>query len=181
MNTKPGKFIPFFLPFNEKGNFLSSNEQAMRIIHYASQMLEAGAKGVAITYSANYDQTQTIQKTYSTGNWHTHTSGANQASVMAALEELQNTIYAPLQHKIRIAPITTMTYSNYGGKTHDQVLINDLSNVESLLQDGWYLLGWINQHTSPAFAIGGGISQLPANLSNLIQAKLKEFQENYPG
>lgn len=179
MDNKAGKFIPFFLPFSENGHYLTSEEQAMRITNYAQELIAKGAIGVAITYSANYDQTQRIAQTYSEGNWNTHTSGANQAAVMTALEELQIISHKNLQHKIRIAPITTMTYSDYGGKSHEEVVVDDLYKIEDLLRKGWMVLGWMNQNTAPNYAVGGGIAELPEKLSALIQANLKEFEKRY--
>ncbi len=176
----PGTFYPWLLPFMEHGNPVSPQQQAMRIIGEAEKRIGSETPGFGITYSANYDQTQTIRNTYSQGGWRTGTSGSNQAEVMRCLETLLATEFSQWQFKIRIAPITTMTYSDFGGLTHRQVVENDLSAIRDLLNDGWIVAGWVNQHSHPDFAVGGGIAQLPRDLSQLIQKTLRQFCLDFP-
>jgi hypothetical protein len=176
-----GRFINFYLPFAEHGNFITSQEQAKRIIARTEEQIKLGCKGVAITYSANYDQTVRINATYQSGQWHTHTHGANQAEVISALENLLENEFKHLQYKIRIAPITTLTYSTFGGNTHEEVVVQDLQNIKALLDANWCVHGWINQVSAPHYAVGGGIAQLTPEISARIQKTLKEFANQYPG
>lgn len=172
-----GKFISFNLPYIENGKSLSGEAQALRILNFAEDMLSHNKYlGVAISYSANYDQTLHINNCYKNKQWYTGTNGANQASVMNAMEELLNDRYHNLQGKIRIAPITTMSYSGFHGKTHEEIILNDLKNIETLVRAGWCVLGWKNQTSSPYFAVGGGIANLPQPLSELIQNKLRALE-----
>ena len=101
---------------------------------------------------------------------------------MKALEEqieASDRILAPL---FRIAPITTMTYESngYDGRTQEAVVREDLAHIRSLLDEGWYILGWMNQETQPAYAIGGGISgPMDSDLQDIIQRSLTEFAIEY--
>ncbi len=175
----PGQFIDYYLPFIEQGKPLTAQEQATQILTKATKCIESGCTGVAITYSANYDQSIRINETYQNGQWQTHTNGANQAQVIFQMEELQENQFRNLQSKMRIAPITTLTYSTFGGKSHKQVVNDDLENIKRLLDHNWTVLGWINQISAPDYAVGGGIVQLPAELSSMIQKTLKEFSQRY--
>lgn len=180
-----GQFIDFYLPFiDAAGNRVADSEQAQQILTKATALIAAGAKGVAITYSANYDQTVEIGKTYGAGDWNTHTSGSNQASVMMNMEILMGSTESALAHTMRIAPITTMTYNTigngYGGHTHKEVVEQDLKNIKSLLDDGWAVLGWINQKSKPNYGVGGGVTKsLPTELKDLIQTTLKQYSKSY--
>jgi hypothetical protein len=176
----PGTFFPFFLPYAENGLPVSAEEQASRIIAEARKLLNAGAPGFAITCSANYGQTMDIRKAYSTGEWHTGISGANQAEVMRCMESLLEKEPPALRDKIRIAPITTMTYSGFGAQTHEQVVRNDLSEIGKLLESGWMVAGWVNQRTDPDYAVGGGIARLSDDISTLIQKTLQQFSLEFP-
>ena len=175
-----GVFLPFYLPFVDHNTRVPSVIQARRILDYAEQLLSGEIAGVAITYSANYGQTQHIRKCYDSGEWKTGISGANQAQVMTELESLLENEYQALQNKVRIAPITTMTYDNYGTFTHLQVIEQDLMGIRKLLETGWVVLGWMNQNTSPLFAVGGGIAMLAGELDNLIQDNLLHFSREFP-
>ena len=180
-----GHFIKFLLPYkDDKGNYLSSGAQAHSVIEEAKKRINAGAKGVAITYSANYGQTLAIHKTYKAGDWNTHTGGANQAGVITAMEKLMGTTETSLQGKLQIAPITTMTYepNGYGDYTHKEVIEADLKYIKTLLEQGWDVLGWVNQDTNPDYAVGGGVARsldqhnkpyFPKELSDLTQETLK--------
>ncbi len=173
-------FINFHLPYkDENGAFVSSEQQARSILDKAQTLIDSGVKGVAITYSANYGQTVNIHKVYNAGEWFTGTSGSNQADVMTKMEKLMETEYSDLQHLLQIAPITTMTYEikdgGYGGKTHQEVVEADLAYIKQLLDKGWTVLGWINQDSSPLYAVGGGIASLPIVLDNLIQDTLSQY------
>ncbi len=176
-----GRFINFYLPYqDERGNARSAADQALAILAEAQTLISLGSPGVAITYSANYDQTVTIHKTYQSGHWQTHLSGANQAAVMQAMETLMASQYSPLQQQLKIAPITTMTYRDYGGRTHRQVVESDLDAIQWLLDQGWAVLGWQNQRTIPGYAIGGGIATLPQDIDILIQTTLAKYAADYP-
>jgi hypothetical protein len=166
-------------------HYISSKDQASQILNKAQSLISDGAPGVAITYSANYGQTVKINQTYKDGNWNTQTSGANQADVMQSMESLLGGDFSNLQHKMRIAPITTMTYTDYGGGKHEDVIKNDLANIKSLLDLGWTVLGWQNEDTGiNDFAVGGGVAkktgQFPKDLSNLVQTTLKKYLAEYP-
>ena len=181
-----GKFIPFLLNYKENDD----SQQANIILSEATKLIQNNAKGVAIIYSANYGQTLTINKTYAEGDWQTGISGANQASVMMSMESLLDSNFSDLQKAMRIAPITTMTYSSsgYGGHTHKEVVVQDLSNIKALLERGWTVLGWMNQDTDPKYAVGGGIAssigsdgkvRFPKALSDYVQTTLSQFAEDY--
>lgn len=176
-----GCLIDFYLPYqNQNGESVSSYDQAVAILEEAKKWIAKGYKGVAITYSANYDQTTAIHRTYKSGHWNTKTSGANQAEVMREMESLLGNVYSALQHHVLIAPITTMTYSNFGGNSHKDVVESDLKHIKSLLENEWIVLGWQNQHSRPDYAVGGGIATLPAEINNLIQSTLAQYAKNFP-
>jgi hypothetical protein len=175
-----GRFIRYFLPFVENGNRLSSREQARRILASASQMLHPGAIGIAITYSANEVQTRTIRETYRRCEWKTGTTGANQAEVMSEMESLLDSEYPELRFKVRIAPITTLVYTTPRGRAHTELVRHDLDHIEKLIRQGWIVLGWMNQHTVPKFAVGGGIVSLPPDLNDMIQSTLERYASTYP-
>ncbi len=174
--SKKGKFIDFYLPYSEYGNYISAKSQAQKILQEADTLLKKGSFGVAIIYSANYGQTKTIRKTYAEGKYKTGTSGANQANVMTEMENLLDTPnYQHLQGKIRIAPITTMTNLDFDGKDHITVVKDDLAQIQQMLENGWDILGWQNQTTiknKNKYAVGGGIAKLPHDISNEIQSTL---------
>lgn len=175
-----GKFIPLLVPFQEDQKFIPAVKQAGKILNEAEKLINGNTcRKTGITYSANYDQTKTIQHTYASGKIITGISGANQAQVMFELERLLQTDYKHLQGSFRIVPITTMTYSDYDGFSHDAVIRNDLNALEELLQNGWCIFGWMNQQTAPQFAVGGGIASLPNDLKELIQQTLTIFSETY--
>lgn len=174
-------FINFYLAYiDESGNDVSAHDQALAIICEAQKLISQGSPGVAITYSANYDQTVRIHKTYESGQWNTHTSGSNQAAVMQAMESLMGGTYSTLQRRLEIAPITTMTHRDYGGRTHQQVVESDLEYIKGLLEKGWDVLGWQTQSSIPRYAIGGGIATLPADIDTLIQTTLAQYAVDYP-
>ena len=176
---KKGKFIDFCLPYSQDGNHISAKSQAEKILQEADTLLKKGSFGVAIIYSANYDQTKTIRKTYTEGKYKTGTSGANQANVMTEMEKLLDTPnYQHLQGKIRIAPITTMTNLNFDGKDHITVVKDDLAQIKQMLENGWDILGWQNQ-TTKKYAVGGGIANLSHDISDKIQSTLLSLSSQY--
>ena len=176
---KKGKFIDFYLPYSQDGNHISAKSQAQKILQEADTLLKTCSFGVAIIYSANYGQTKTIRKTYAEGGYKTGTSGANQANVMTEMENLLDTPnYQHLQSKIRIAPITTMTYSDYDGKDHITVVKDDLAQIKQMLENGWDILGWQNQ-TTKKYAVGGGIANLSHDISDKIQSTLLSLSSQY--
>jgi hypothetical protein len=176
---KKGKFIDFYLPYSQEGNNISAKSQAEKILQEADTLLKKGSFGVAIIYSANHGQTKTIRKTYTEGGYKTGTSGANQANVMTYMESLLDTPnYQHLQSKIRIAPITTMTNTNFDGKDHITVVKDDLTQIKQMLEDGWDILGWQNQ-TTKKYAVGGGVATIPPDISHEIQSTLLSLASQY--
>jgi hypothetical protein len=176
---KKGKFIDFYLPYSQYGNHISAESQAQKILQEADTLLKKGSFGVAIIYSANYGQTKTIRKTYAEGGYKTGTSGANQANVMTYMESLLDTPnYQHLQGKIRIAPITTMTNTNFDGKDHITVIKDDLAQIKQMLENGWDILGWQNK-TTKKYAVGGGVATLPPDISHEIQSTLLSLASQY--
>jgi len=182
-----GAFQGIMIKYKDANGYISADQQAIEILEEANKLMENGAVGVAITYSANYGQTVDINQTYKNGGWQVNISGANQADVMAKMESLLVTSYSNLQGKMRIAPITTMSYSipPYGSSTHEEVVKNDLKNIKDLLDKGWTVLGWQNQDSgSNSFAVGGGVAKrrgdFPQNLSDMVQTTLKQFEVDYP-
>lgn len=181
-----GRFINFYLAYQDgSGRTVPARDQAHAIIAEAQELIDRGSPGVAIIYSANYDQTLMIRKTYGSGGWDTHTDGANQGQVMAAMEAIMGSEFASLKHQLEIAPITTMTYSGYGGQTHEHVIESDLTHIKSLLDKGWDVLGWQNQDsvknpTAP-YAVGNSTSgPLPKTFNDLIQSTLAKYAVDYP-
>jgi len=176
-----GKFIDFYLPYRDSdNNEISPNNQAASLLKKAQTFIEDGSIGVGIIYSANYQQTIDIRKAYENGAYKTRISGANQAEVMMAMEELLGSSkFQELQGKMHIAPITTLGYRDMEPMN---VIQNDLKCIQHMLDNGWAILGWQNQdtiHTDHPYAIGGGIVTLPTNISNEIQNRLKEFAKDY--
>lgn len=191
--TSKGTFLPYYLPYlTPTGQGISQQDQAQTLLQEAQKLITAGVPGVAITYSANYGQTQQINATYAVGNWNPLVSGVNQAQVMADMLTLLGTTFAAIQLKMRIAPITTMSYppDDYGSFTHAQVIDQDLAGIKRLLDDGWTVLGWQNNGTgTTSFAVGGGVSkrpgpngqpQFPPALSDHVQSVLQQFAVDYP-
>lgn len=183
-----GNFINFLLTY--KGR--TPDDQAILILQKAQALIDSGSKGVLITYSANYGQTQKINNTYENGQFDTGTNGANQAAVIAHMETLlrDKPAYSSLQLKMRIAPITTMTYSGYGDKTHKQIVEEDLAHIKNQLNNGWDVLGWINEGSNPEYAVGGGVAsssdpdnpgqiRFPKTLQKIVQATLNKYAAEY--
>ena len=52
-----------------------------------------------------------------------------------------------------------------------EIVKTDLDRIKTYLDDGWDILGWQNQHTgkdsSHPYAIGGGIANLPLDISEI--------------
>ena len=182
-----GAFINFYLSYAG----VSYEDQAIAILQKSRDRLKAGAKGVAITYSANYGQTRAIAETYRQGDWFTGTNGAHQAAVMHAMELLmRREPYRELQGKVRIAPVTTMEGGGqpripWSDPAHLEIAKADLARIQAYLEDGWDILGWQNQKTvkdpDHPYAVGGGIAIVPDEVSEVIQATLIQFAREYPG
>ena len=103
-SPKPSGIVPFQVDFKKKGTPVSSAAQAMQILDEVARQHANGAKTVGITYPPNQDQTDQILKTYKSGGWKTGTSGANQADVIAKIEQLLATPkYQHLQGVFKIA------------------------------------------------------------------------------
>ncbi len=177
-----------FVNLNLNYQILSSEQQAEKILNIAAEFVADKAKGVAITYSANYGQTRKIQRVYFAGGWNTETNGANQAAVMHKMESLLAGSYKHLQNKMRIAPITTMNaYDTPVVPWNEDVLmgiaITDLDRIQTYLEEGWYILGWQNHRTANdqvhPYAVGGGIATLPDALASKIQQTLMSYAHKY--
>lgn len=182
--SRKGKFVNLILDYQA----LSSEQQAEIILNSAAALVANNAKGVAITYSANYGQTRQIQQVYFAGGWNTETKGTNQAAVIHAMESLLAGSYKHLQGRMRIVPITTMNaYDNaiasWNQDVHMGIVITDLDRMQIYLEDGWYILGWQNQKTvnDPIhpYAVGGGIAKLPGAVSSRIQKTLLSYADKY--
>lgn len=185
---KTGNWVNFYLPFRDNGQTISAKSQALKILQTSIELLKKGAKGVAITYSANYGQTREIQRCYFSGTWITAISGANQAAVMSEMEQLLNSSHEKLQGGVQVLPITTMNaYEDPIEPWNADVLLGivmtDLDRVKAYLESGWTVLGWQNQNThhnpSHPYAVGGGVSQLPQFIDDKIQACLIEYSQQY--
>ncbi len=173
------KLEPFCMDYKQ----LNPKAQAEQILAKADEILKSHPEipGVAITYSANHDQTMDIINCYNNKQWRTGVSGSNQAEVMKELEQLQGDgqRYQHLQHKMRIAPLSTMKYtsSNETKAVTDQELKVSLDYLGKLVADGWQVLGWQNpeslKNRDAPFAVGGGVSQvMPEAHKELIQSTL---------
>ena len=176
-----GKFVSFVVPFSKDGVQVPPQNQAGDILQKSRAMVNNGAKGVAITYSANYGQTREIEKVYFIGGWNTQTDGANQAAVMRSMESLLGSEYKDLQGKMRIVPITTMNAYDYPVAPWDEkvlmgIVTTDLDRIKIYLEGGWDVLGWQNQNTvdnlKHPYAIGGGVTTLAQAVSDKIQTTL---------
>lgn len=183
-----GQFIKFNLPYLIDSAVVSSLSQAKEVLIKTETLLANGAKGVGITYSANYGQTREIEKTYFAGGWNTKTSGANQAGVIREMESLLESQYQSLQGKIHILPITTMNacekpVNPWNEDIHMGIVVTDLNRIKTYLECNWNVLGWQNQETVDnaqyPFAVGGGVATLPPAISNKIQSTLKEHSSSY--
>ena len=166
---------------NSKPGDLDATQQAQAIIDKTRALLAGGAAGVAITYSANYHQTVAIHQVYTGGGWFTQTNGGGQATVMAEMERLMGLPEnSDIQMKLRIAPITTMSYPSL--LTPYQYVFLDLVNIKTgLLDQGWTVLGWQNQDVAPGeYAIGGNIAgKMPDDIRGLIQHVLGLYAVQY--
>lgn len=185
---QPGKFHNFLLPYRIDGDLVAPSAQAALIASAVQRLLDAGAPGVGIIYSANYGQTREITRTYLSGGWHTGTGGSNQAAVMTALEDSMAETHATLQGRLHILPITTMNayvdpVPDWNAELLRGIVVTDLARVQAYLQAGWHVLGWQNQDTAsnPAhpYAIGGGIATLPTVVDDLIQASLCDLASRF--
>jgi len=182
-----GNFINFYLDYSKHSN----QEQAKMILSKAQELLKAGAKGVAIIYSANYGQTVEIEKTYLAGDWNTHTNGANQATVIHDMLSLLGSSESALQGKMRIAPITTMPGGTQFASHfkmpdfHLGITASDLSRIKYYMDSGWDILGWQNQETigdvDHPYAVGGGVAKrtMPKSVGALIQSTLIKYHTQY--
>ena len=180
-----GHFIPCFISFE------TFEAQAESILKQAKDLIQAGAKGVAITYSANYGQTREIEKVYFRGDWETRTSGANQASVMKAMELLLGTKFQELQGKMHIAPITTMNayddpVDEWNDDVHMGIVITDLDRIAIYLEGGWDVLGWQNPNTTAnplhPYAVGGGVAtKMPEAVSDTISENTDRVRQEIRG
>lgn len=188
---KTGIFVNFNIPYSKGGKTVPSQSQAEEILKKAKELLDAGAKGVGIIYSANYGQTRKIEQVYFAGGWNTQTGGANQADVIREMESLLGTTpHQQLQGRMRIIPITTMNAYAGDGPIEDWnddvlrgIVTTDLDRIKSYLEGDWYVLGWQNQKTvdddKHPYAVGGGTTQLPPVVSDQVQNTLINYAKQY--
>ncbi len=185
-----GRFIDFYLPYaGNDGRMIPASEQAARILAQVSELVDAGAVGAAVLYSANYGQTRAIARAYDRGEATAGIGGANQAQVMSEVERALRTTHAALAGRFRIAPITTMNgyppdeLSSWNEDAHLGVVRADVARVEDWLGHGWCVLGWQNQLTvgnvAHPYAIGGGVTAVPAAVDLLIQSELQRLAGEY--
>lgn len=168
----------------KEGKPISAEEQAKQIITIGEQTVKKmKAKGFAITYSANADQTRDTYLGYCSGK-DIDIKGSNQASV---IEEIHNQIrsrdFKGDKGSFRILPISTCLHAGGIGKIKKNNIIYDLSNIACYLgaqanENGehWVIFGWKNQITGKKFAIGGGVSKLYQADDALIQDTLQYFE-----
>ncbi|MCK5893273.1 MAG: hypothetical protein KAG53_02430 [Endozoicomonadaceae bacterium] len=176
-----GKLESFFINYSR----VRAIDQAETILKKARSVLAANPNvpGVAITYSANHDQTERIIDTYENGDWKTDTNGSNQATVMFYVEQLLNGQYSEMKHKFRIAPISTMTTDDKNGylctRKETDMGLNYIK--DELIGKGWHVLGWQNEscNSENTYAIGGGVARLLKNQGELqyIQKRLTDMRK----
>ncbi len=177
-NKNTGLFIDITLDFSKSSN----NEQAEQILLEVQQHYNIGYTKIGIIYSANYQQTISINEHYENEIWITGTSGGNQADVICKVEKLLKNKYQDLCGKFRILPITTCEFSGGIGKVEDIWLEKDLNSIEKFLNEGGVVLGWKNQKSNKKkpYAIGGGVARQLTNEQNAnIQGRLKSFKIDY--
>ncbi|KEI70567.1 hypothetical protein GV64_07290 [Endozoicomonas elysicola] len=180
------KLEPFCMDYKQ----LSSRDQAGKILFRADEILKSHPElpGIAVTYSANHGQTMAVINCYNNKQWKTGISGSNQAEVMKEMEWLQRDggRFQHLQHRVRIAPLSTMKYTSFNMKkaVTDQELKVSLDYLDKLIADGWQVLGWQTpvslKNKDAPFAVGGGVSSkvMPEAHKQLIQGKLIGYQGN---
>lgn len=175
--------VPFQIDFIKNGVGVLAKDQAIKILDEVERLHANGAQRVGITYSANQDQTDKIIDTYKNGGWKTGTTGSNQASVIAAVEQLLvEQKYQHLQSVYQTVPITTMKYSNGKALAADDTSVqNSLDHASQFMAEGGVLLGWKNQNIPEgALAIGGGVaSQVQTSsqkqmINNWVQSHLSQ-------
>lgn len=183
-----GNFIPILIPFKDSsGNYISADGQATQILNEADKLIAAGAAGVAIIYSANYQQTQNAEAAYSAGKDTFPIGGNHQATVMSAMENLMTSTYPPLLGKMQIACITTLNeYASPWAVSEypkwSTILHSDFQNLHNLLNKGWDILGWQNQKTiktKSKYAIGNGDYKVPKKFNKYIQSHLVMLAKSY--
>jgi hypothetical protein len=162
-----GKFIDLLVVYNDENHpNVTFDDEAIVILDAAQKSLDAGASGVGYIYSANYGQTVTIERTYFKGGWNTGTSGANQAQMVMAVEQLLGKAkYSHLQGKLHILPVTTMDYNSipsWNEDIHIGIIYTDLKRIENYLMVGWDVLGLQDQknNAKKPYAIGGKIANM---------------------
>lgn len=186
MTTNPhGVFLDFYLEYSVKSpsgtvSGLGNHAQALAILQEARRQIAAGHPGAAVIYSANEGQTRDLARVYASGGFSAGIIGAHQAEVMTQLETLLATdAWKDLRNKARIAPITTIP-----DLSDPTTIVNrDLQAIRDYLEQGWAILGWINQETRGTdhpYAIGGGVIQLDPAIANLIQTELKTLATDFP-
>jgi len=180
-----GQFWPLLIRYTSDPG--TDKVQAIEILETAITTFSLySPDAIYITYSANEGQTQTIRSTYASGKWQTGTNGANQASVMRAMEQLMlnDPKYQPLQGKMRIAPITTLPNSTALDSWLNLVEA-DINAIHELLKGSNIVFGWVNQGSDPLYAHAinnphGVVKSFPPEIHDLIQNNLADFKRDFP-
>jgi len=177
---------PVFTPLCLNFETLSTEQQARKILDQVNELNQLGYKKIAITYSANDQQTSVIREYNRDDNPNKKLTiaGANQAAVIAEISQLLSSEYKHLIPVFCVMPLTTISF---GGKLADKTDEIDLDYIEKFMQESNHaILGWQNQKTYPHYAVGGGVdAAMPANCKltqeqkENIQTKLEEFKRRY--
>ncbi len=155
-----GKIHGFKVPFkNPNGKGISTEDQAQQIISDIEAMLTSNSDAkIAITYSANNDQSAGIIDAYTKPGGYTFDPGAgNQGAVFTIVaQQIQAKGWSD---KVHILPISTCLHSGGVGAVSPQIVQRDAENIAKHLGAGWVTLGLQNQHTTgTAYSVGGGIA-----------------------
>jgi hypothetical protein len=183
---RPGLFIDFYCPYHNR----SAHEQALQIIDVADQYLAQGYRKVGIIYSANYEQSHRIKRSYSKKKWITGLGGSNQGAVMTAMEDILRRDRQDLQGQLIILPMSTMNgyrkiyFSDENfTKVHPYAIDEDFAYIRRFISEGGVALGWqndttINRQDGP-YAYGGGVTQLRPEIHTQIQAGMKALKGEF--
>lgn len=178
-----GYFRAIEVHFSKKPD--DAKRQAVYILDHIRQLrLEEPELIVGLTYSANENQTIRIRETYQKDEWNTQTNGSNQATVIAAIENLLATDYQDLQSAFRILPITTIPtqekHQSQSGRA--ALLTEDLEAIRQFsAKPNHVVLAWQNQLKNDRsqfnkYAIGGGVVDITFEDNHYIQSCLTELR-----
>ena len=181
-NGGDGKIHPFQVPFedaNKKG--IGAQAQAAQILADMQAMLKKNPNAkIAITYSANNDQSEDLIKSYETGNYGNNLGGGNQANTFL---ELSKMIKANgLSDQIHILPVSTCLHPITGTgdlPVTQEIVKRDAQNIAKHLGAEWIVLGLQNQPQDVkkpiTYPIGTGLAkqvwkgQLQANMNTALE------------